>query len=312
MEEYIYQIRKYLPIEFAEQETNEFVDYLFYAYLENIKTEKYQFSFTAFHMLYMSYIYKVKWLLKEQGNSKINESLTNYISGNKDKKVELNTLFDLSLLPEKTALEKLLNAFNFHANDIAICKNLVEVRNNCSHASGKIYYKRSIQIENYVLEEMDNITAIQSKIKPQLKSNLEKFITDFWEENWIEGCVKEWIISNYLSEQDIVELLKLKMPFFSQLSDNREVILKKLLYCNLVYELTSYVENKDNYFLKSLQILMNGLIGEVDIRKNTEDEPKLKSTRELIEERILPLLAELPSEDLKKGQKILKIDIIDD
>jgi len=39
MEEYIYQIRKYLPIEFAEQETNEFVDYLFSAYLENISTE---------------------------------------------------------------------------------------------------------------------------------------------------------------------------------------------------------------------------------------------------------------------------------
>jgi hypothetical protein len=310
MEEYIYQIRKYLPIEFAEQETNEFVDYLFSAYLENIRTEKYQFSFTAFHMLYMSYIYKIKWLLKEQGNQLINGSLTEYINQNRG--TVFNTLFDLSQIQEKTTLDKLLKALSFHANDVDLCKNLVEVRNKCSHASGKIYFKRSSQIENYISEEMDNIAAIQSKIKSQLKLNLEKFITDFWEENWIEGCVKEWIISNYLSEQDIEEFLKLKMPFFTQLSDNREVILKKLLYCNLVYELISYVENKDNYFLKSLQILMNGLIDEVDIRKNIEDEPKLKFTRELIEERILPLLAELPSEDLKKGQKILKIDIIDD
>jgi hypothetical protein len=310
MEEYIYQIRKYLPIEFAEQETNEFVDYLFSAYLENIRTEKYQFSFTAFHMLYMSYIYKVKWLLKEQGNQLINGSLTEYINQNRG--TVFNTLFNLSQIQEKTTLDKLLKALSFHANDVDLCKNLVEVRNKCSHASGKIYFKRPTQIENYISEEMDNITAIQSKIKTQLKLNLEKFITDFWEENWIEGCVKEWIISNYLSAQDIVELLKIKMSFFTQLSDNREVILKKLLYCNLVYELVFYVENKDNYFLKSLQIFMNGLTDEVDIRKDTGDEPKLKFTRELIEERILPLLAELPSEDLKKGQKILKIDTNDD
>jgi hypothetical protein len=310
MEEHIYQIRKYLPIGFAEQETNEFVDYLFSAYLENIRTEKYQFSFTAFHMLYMSYIYKVKWLLKEQGNQLINVSLTEYINQNRG--TVFNTLFDLSQIQEKTTLDKLLKALSFHANDVDLCKNLVEVRNKCSHASGKIYFKRPTQIENYILEEMDNITAIQSKIKPQLKKSLGKFIDNFWENNWIEGCVNEWIISNYLSEQDIEEILKLKMSFLAQLSDNKEIILKKLLYCNLVYELTFFVENKDKYFLKSLQIFMNGLIDKVDIRKNTEDEPKLKFTRELLEERILPLLAELPSEDLKKGQKILKIDVIED
>ena len=309
MEEYIYQIRKYLPVEFAEQETNEFVDYLFSAYLENIRTEKYQFSFTAFHMLYMSYIYKVKWLLKEQGNQQINGSLTEYINQNRG--VVFNTLFDLSQIQEKTTLDKLLKALSFHANDVDLCKNFVETRNKCSHASGKIYLKKPTQIEHYISEEMDNITAIQSKVKPQLKLILETFINDFWEENWIEGCVKEWIISNYLSEQDIVELLKFKMSFFTQLSNSGEVILKKLLYCNLVYELAFYVENEDNYFLKSLQIFMNGLIDEVDISKDTEDEPKLKFTSELIEERILPLLAELPSEDLKKGQKILKLDVVE-
>jgi len=310
MEEYIHQIRKYLPVEFAEQETNEFVDYLFSAYLENIRTKKYQFSFTAFHMLYMSYIYKVKWLLKEQGNQQVNNSLTEYITQNRG--TVFNTLFDLSQIQEKTTIEKLLKALCFHANDVYTCKDFVETRNKCSHASGKIYLKKPSQVEHYISEEIENIKAIQSKIKPQLKKNLEKFINDFWEENWIEGRMEKWIISNYLSEQDIEEILKLKISFLSHPSDNKEIILKKLLYCNLVYELTSYIENKENYFLKSLQIFMSGLIDEVDIRKNIEDEPKLKSTRELIEERILPLLAELPSEDLKKGQKILKIDMNDD
>jgi hypothetical protein len=179
MEEYIHQIRKYLPIEFAESETNEFVDYLYHAYLENVKTEKYQFSFTAFHMLYMSYIYKVKWLLKTQGNAQVDEALAEFMKQNKGS--VFNTLFDLSQIQEKATIDKLLKALSFHANDVDICKNLVEVRNKCSHASGKIYYKRPSQIENYINEEIDNIKSIQSKIQSQLKKHLDDFINDHWE-----------------------------------------------------------------------------------------------------------------------------------
>jgi hypothetical protein len=123
--------------------------------------------------------------------------------------------------------------------------------------------------------------------------------------NWFNGCVKDWIIANYLSEQDIEEILKLKLSFMSQNSDNKENISKKILYCNLVFELTTYIENKDNYFIKSLQYLMKGLIEEVD----ASDGIKMKSTQELIEAGIYPLLTELSNEDLRKAQEILKLNI---
>src|SRR5688572_23099893 len=109
MEQYVYSIRSYLPVSFQEAETNLFFSYLVDAYLENLPTEKYQFSFTAFHMLYMSYIYKTKWLLKQLGDPPMEQALQNYIAGS-GRGLVFNTLFDLSLMPEKTSLEKLLTA----------------------------------------------------------------------------------------------------------------------------------------------------------------------------------------------------------
>ncbi len=53
MEEKISKLRHYLPIFFENKENNEYVEYLTSAYLKNIEAEKYQFSFIAFHILYM-------------------------------------------------------------------------------------------------------------------------------------------------------------------------------------------------------------------------------------------------------------------
>jgi len=75
MEEYLKQILRYLPIQFADEEANEFVKYLSEAYTENLEKEKYQFAFTAFHMLNMIFVYKVKWFLNKQGNQDIVDAL---------------------------------------------------------------------------------------------------------------------------------------------------------------------------------------------------------------------------------------------
>jgi hypothetical protein len=309
MEEHIHSIRSYLPVEFAEQETNEFIEYLVSAYLENLTTQKYQFSFTAFHMLYMSYIYKIKWFLKQQGNVNIENSLQEFIRQNRG--ATFNTIFDLSQMPEKSSLEKLLQSLSFHANDVDLCKNLVEVRNKCSHASGKIYFKRQRQIENYILEELDNIRAIQNKIKHQVKIVFENLITEIWEKNWIEADLKEWIIKNYLSKKDIEVILQLKPAFLNQNSDTKEIVFKKTLYCVLVSELVKYLDNKGDYFIKSLNALMKQLSQQIDIRKDLGDSERLKNTQEIIEEKIVPILTNLSNEEAVLAQEILKLNVVE-
>lgn len=308
MEEYVYLIRTYLPVRFDEDETNEFIDYLISAYLENLTTQKFQFSFTAFHMLYMSYIYKVKWFLKKQGNTSIETSLASIAQ---QQKVTFNTLFDLSQISEKTSLEKLMLGLSFHANEIGICKNFVEVRNNCSHASGKVYYKKSSQVEHYIQEEIENIQAIQKKINPELKTIFEEFINATWDKNWIETDINNWIVSFYLSQADIEYLLELKPSFLKQNSDSKEVIYKKILYCVLVFELTKNLNERGDYFAKGLSALMKGLVSQIDIKTNPSDTERMKNTQELIEEKILPILTYLSNDEALKAQSILKLNIQD-
>jgi len=307
MEEHIYLIRSYLPVEFEDQDTNEFVEYLVSAYLENLPTQKYQFSFTAFHMLYMSFIYKTKWFLKEHGDAIIDTALQEYSRSNNG--TVFNSLFDLSQMPEKTSLEKLLRSLRFHINDVSGCKNLVDVRNRCSHASGKIYFKRQSQAENYIQEELDNISAIHNRIKPQLKVIFEKFITDTWEKNWIEPDLKDWIIKNYLSQKEIEDILLLRPSFLKINSETKEVVYKKILYCVLVNELVGYLEDKKDYFIKSLTFLMKGLAIQIDIRRDPGDAEKLRNTQEIIEEKILPILANLSNDEAIKAQDILNLNI---
>lgn len=302
MEEYIYQIRRYLPIKFADTEANEFIEYFKKAYLENFEKEKYQFSFTAFHILYMTFVYKTKWFLKQQGNSDVENSLQNFIQQNRD--ATFNTLFDLSQFQEKTSLEKLLKSLSFHVNDIGICKNHVEVRNNCSHASGRIYYKKQSKVEHYIEEEIEVIEKIHNKIIPEVK----KLFNDYLENNWdmpIQlGYIRSWIIGNHLSEKDLEVLTELELPLFRKKSDNEKTVYQKLLYLVLIFEVQKHTEI-DNLFLNKLPIFMNALEDEIKVTKDGEE--KTISTLEIIEKILIPILSDLSCEEREKAEGILNL-----
>jgi len=303
MEEYIYQIRKYLPLRFADKDANEFLEYLQESYIENLAKEKYQFSFIAFHMLYMTFVYKVKWFLKQQGNTEIETALNNFIHKNKNRISAFNTLFDLSQFPEKTSLSNLLGSLRFHNNDIKICKNHVDVRNNCSHASGKIYYKKFSRIEAYIEEEIDFIEKIQSEIKLGLKKVLTNFLDENWNKSVVGGDIVNWFVENYLSEKDFEMLAEFELPFFRKKSDNDKTVYQKLIYLVFINEAQNHLEDDKNLFLERLPIFMIGLVEEIKVTKDGEE--KTISTQEIIEEYLIPIITDLSDKERVKAERIL-------
>ena len=303
MEEYIYQIREYLPIKFADEETNEYIEYFKKAYLENFEKEKYQFSFTAFHILYMTFVYKTKWFLKEQGNQDIENSLQNFVNQNRG--TAFNTLFDLSQFPKKTSLEKLLKSLCFHVNDIGICKNHVEVRNNCSHASGRIYYKKQSRIEYYIEEEIEFAEKIQIKLKPELKKLFTYYLENNWDTPIQSGYIRSWIIEKYLSAKDLKILTKFDLSLFRKKSDNEKIIYQKLLYLVFIHEAQKYIDLPKNIFLNKLSMLMEGLESELKVTKNGEE--KTIPTQEIIEENLVPIISDLSDEEREKAVVILNL-----
>ena len=116
MEKYLKQILKYLPIQFSDEEieAKEFIKYLSNTYIENLEKEKYQFAFKAFHMLYMTCIYKFSWFLKHINNEPDEEKTYRLkIKNNGQAKVQEETisihkLFEYSLMNESETIQKLL------------------------------------------------------------------------------------------------------------------------------------------------------------------------------------------------------------
>lgn len=303
MEEYLNQLLQHLPIQFSDEDANEFITYLSEAYIENLEKEKYQFAFTSFHMLNMVFVYKIKWLLKNQNNSDIVNSLNDYIKSHKG--TNFNTLFDLSMYKEKDSLEVLLKSLCFHSNDFKICKYHVDVRNNCSHASGRIYYKTPARIEPFIEEKIEFVEKIQVKIIPEIKKILINYIDTNWAPPIQQGYIKSWIISNYFSQEDLKIISSLNLPLFKKKSNNEKTIYQKILYLYLLVEIQNQVSEYKNLFLEKLPMFMIGLSKDIKIKKGDKEE-KI-STDDIINTSLLPIVKSFSEEERVKAEKILKI-----
>lgn len=286
MEEYLKQILKHLPIRFADNEANEFVKYLSETYLENLENEKYQFSFKAFHMLYMTFIYKIG-LLRNISTS-------------------ANDIFDYSdLIPkESDMITAVLKNTAFRKNDLKKCLFHVDARNHCSHASGKIEYDK-IGVNHLIRDELKYIERLQQKIKPELKVLLQNFLEENWQQSFLPGDFKNFFEDNYLSLKDLELISQVSLLLFRKKSNNEENIRQKILYLLLIFEIQNQVDNGENLFLEKLPILMINLPKKIKIGKDgNEDEIY---TSEIIEEFLMPIIGGFLDKDRLMSEEILNL-----
>lgn len=154
MDEYINKLNNYLPIDFANDENSEYRQYLIETYIENCQKGKYQFALMAFHMMFMSFLYKEFWNLKTYSYSVV-AGLCNNNSGFKN----INAMFDASIIPEKTVIDQYLSLFSWHINKRDTVKTFVDTRDKCAHASGFIQYQKD-GAERYFLEVIEQAEKI--------------------------------------------------------------------------------------------------------------------------------------------------------
>lgn len=288
MEEYINQILKYLPVKFADDEANEFIKYLKEAYLENIKNRKYQFAFKAFHLLYMTFIYKMSWFKEITPREHAKE------------------IFDYSHLTkgEADAIENLLKKAGLtHKNDLSKCKNHVDARNHCSHASGKIEYDEK-GIDFLISDELKYIERLQNKIKPELEKIFIEYLNENWAVPFLTGYLKSWIIQNHLSGKDLEIIINLDLPLFKEKSDNEEIVFKKRLYLIFINESQKYLELDKNVFLEKLPMFMLGLKDEIEITRE-KDLKEIIETKTIIERDFLPIIYGFSEKERKEAEAIL-------
>ncbi len=259
MEDLINEIREYLPINYSESSNNEYIEYLVDACDKNSLMEKDQFAFIAFHMLYMSYVFKVVWQSNQTNHSNIKNLLNNYNS-----RLGLyENPFDLSIIPEKESV-KLLKCFGFHINKLSEFSSPIDNRDHCAHPSGFVQYKKE-DITQLADRELNHIKVIQNKSTPMIT----KLFLDFFSENFKPSdvgslfpsgldSVDVFLRQNLLSIKDIDIIVNNGYGFLTKESENIEIIYLKVFFLLLCAKYDELTEQSYQTFLTHFPKLLYG------------------------------------------------------
>ncbi|GGW80065.1 hypothetical protein [Salegentibacter mishustinae] len=203
-----YEILDYLPIRFKEATEEEYIKFLWEAFESNYQNEKYQFSFMAYHMLFMSSVYFNVWQIKsirEDDFHKIrlgfNEDFGNATSP-----------FNFSKENESRVLDLLRYTCASHSDVKSLIgqyKKLVKERNGVAHANGSIPFRTSSYLETRVSDIIRYTAEIQSYSKPIIQECFKKFLIESQDEETrpyvdISEQINEVLIhEHYLSQKDL-------------------------------------------------------------------------------------------------------------
>lgn len=232
IEDYISEIRQYLPCSYFIDGASDYVEYVSNACILNAEKEKYQFSFLAFHMLYMTFIYKIIWQSNQMSLSGLDRRLQQYESHLDP----FNSPFRLSVINEKDVI-KFLRCHGFHSNKTDQFERPVDDRNHCAHASGFIQYRTDEDIEALFKPIVRYIKEIHEKQKDLLKLCFEKYFRDnFKPEDTASlfpsgiDSVNRFIKDQMLSFKDLEMIVTTEFEFLNQDSVTAEIIYNKVFY----------------------------------------------------------------------------------
>lgn len=203
-----YEILKYLPIRFKERTEKEYIEFLWSSFESNYENEKYQFSFMAYHMLFMSFVYFNVWQIK----SIREEDFHKIRLGFNDDFGIATSPFNFSVEGESRVFDLLKYLCASHADVKSLIgnyKKLVRERNDVAHANGNIPFRTVTYLETRISDIVRYAGEIQSFSKPIIQECFSKFLIDSQDEDTrqyvdISEQINEVLIhSHYLSIKDL-------------------------------------------------------------------------------------------------------------
>lgn len=267
MEDLINEVKEYLPINYNNSDNNEYVNYLIDACDKNSLMEKDQFAYIAFHMLYMSYIFKVVWQSNQINHNNIQNRLSNYQS----KLGNYENPFDISVIPEKEAI-RILGCYGFHINKISQFQLPIENRDHCAHASGFIQYKKN-DIAQLAAQELIHIKTIQEKLQPLLANLFNDFFAKNFKPDPTSGSLFPsglesadlFIQQNIFSQRDIGSIVGYNFSFLNQDSNSTIIIYQKVFFLLVCARYDEMLSLSYENFKKHLPKLMFGFERQQDL-----------------------------------------------
>jgi hypothetical protein len=199
-----FELSNYLPIRFKNRNEEEYIEFLWDSFRSNYQNEKYQFSFIAYHMLFMSFVYFNVWQIKKI-NKKDYEKIT----------LGFHTCFELPTSPfifseeSESKIFTLFRLFGLGKDKIGQYKTIVKLRNDVAHSNGNIFFRGQETLDNKITEILRFSEEIQQHTKSAIQDCFEKFLIE--SQNEEERCYivvqeqinEELVHEHYLSQKDL-------------------------------------------------------------------------------------------------------------
>jgi hypothetical protein len=173
------ELGNYLPISFMNHSEEEYISFLWDAFISNYENSKYQFAFLAYHMLTMSIIYFNIWQIRQARHGDFEKGLIGFSKDNEKSLLEATSPFVFSSVNERSIL-RLLKLIDCDNSKIGTYAKLVDDRNETAHSNGNIFYSTQTALDTKINEILRVMDEIQTHSRPI-----------------IEQCYREFLLHNY-------------------------------------------------------------------------------------------------------------------
>lgn len=214
---YIQEILNFLPINPEDEEdVINYIQNITNLIAVNYKYGQYQFAYFGVHLMYMTYVYCVAWKISRIEPERYKDAIVfarSYNGRERDFKIEdPDSIFSYSLMPEKE-IAKLLRIIGLDKSQISVVSNLVEMRNEMAHASGKF----EILTEDIFDAKVSNVINSMRNIHRCMDTIIRKW----YEQALISFCQGEY--DGYDNPKDVLS---------EQMIPSFKLSVNELLVCN--------------------------------------------------------------------------------
>jgi len=168
-----YQIFSYLPLRYKSNEEDEYIQYLWKAFVNNYQNEQYQFAFMSYHMLFMCFVYFTIWKIKSIQPDDYSKVLLGF-----------HTCLETATSPfgfseeQERKIMRIFRFWNITSQQLKTYKELIDDRNNIAHANGNIFYKDEQSIDEKISDMLKACEEIQAKTKDTIEQSYVNFLSD--------------------------------------------------------------------------------------------------------------------------------------
>jgi hypothetical protein len=214
------RILDYLPISFRNQSEQEYISFLWDAFVTNYEAKKYPFAFLTYHMLFMSFVYFEIWQIKINNSEDFEKAMIGFTKDMENKLMEASSPFLLWRVNERSVF-RFLKLIGMNNSDIGQFSKIVDERNKAAHSNGVIYSRSQQDVDNRIDEILRCIEKIQNHSVRNIKVCYENFLLasadlDNREFTDDDDQIREILVyGNYFSPKDISVLKEFDITKFN-------------------------------------------------------------------------------------------------